>query len=100
MRLIRVLKFFISFFASKVLIRKNNRSLKSFLDPYPRKSLKKKPGKTIVVTTFFNPAHYDSYLKNYKKFREKLREQSVVLLTMEVAFGEDSFYLKKMMQIF
>lgn len=46
------------------------------------------------VTTFFNPAGYSSLAANHALFAANLRRQGVNLLTVEVAFGDDPFYLK------
>ena len=45
------------------------------------------------ITTFFNPAKYSSLLNNYFKFSDKLKEQKVNLLTIELAFGDDEFQI-------
>lgn len=46
------------------------------------------------LTTFFNPAGYKSRLQNYLIFAENLMRQNVNLLTIELAFGNDAFYLR------
>lgn len=43
------------------------------------------------VTTFFNPAGYKSLLNNHRIFSDKLKEQGVNLLTVELAFGDQDF---------
>ena len=45
------------------------------------------------LTTFFNPVGYKSRIDNYVLFAENLRKQKVNLLTVELAFGNDAFYL-------
>lgn len=46
-----------------------------------------------VLTSFFNPAKFNSLLKNYHIFKEKLNSQGVNLLTIELAFNQDEFNL-------
>ena len=47
------------------------------------------------ITSFFNPARYNSLLNNYFKFSENLKKQNVNLLTVELAFNGDDFQIPK-----
>lgn len=51
------------------------------------------------VTTFFNPAGYQSLTNNYFVFKNKLARQRVRLLTMELAFGDAPFYLPESLDV-
>lgn len=72
------------------------------LFPEGRKSMKpvprfpeNLPGEFWGITAFFNPAGFKSKIKNYKIFREKSKKQGLKLLTVELAFGNQKFELKK-----
>lgn len=52
-----------------------------------------------AITTFFNPAGYKALVNNHALFSHNLRRQGVKLLTIEVAFGNDPFYLEGVEQI-
>src|SRR5579859_3806979 len=45
------------------------------------------------LTTFFNPVGYKSRVLNHHIFTENLQRQNVNLLTIELSFGNDDFYL-------
>ncbi len=47
----------------------------------------------VAITTFFNPAKFESLRKNYFIFAEGLKRQGVELLTVECAFNDDEFQL-------
>jgi predicted DNA binding CopG/RHH family protein len=47
------------------------------------------------LTSYFNPAKYKNKIENYKKFREKSKEQGLKLLCVELAFGNEKFELSK-----
>jgi hypothetical protein len=47
----------------------------------------------IVLTSYFNPAHYKSKSINYRAFRNHIKRQNVKLLTIECAFGDEGFEL-------
>lgn len=47
----------------------------------------------IGITTFFNPAHYESKKQNFKEFRSHLKSQNLILMTVELAFGDEPFEL-------
>jgi hypothetical protein len=48
-----------------------------------------------VVTAYYNPCGYKSRLRNYQIFAESLRRSGIPLLTVECAFGSESFSLPK-----
>lgn len=52
-------------------------------------------GKLAIVTTYFNFAGYNALFNNYKIFAEEIRSQGLDLWTIEIAFGNDEFDLKK-----
>lgn len=52
-------------------------------------------GRSIVVTSFYNPAHYNILCTNYQKFWQKLKLQNVPLFTVELACNGDNFLLNK-----
>lgn len=58
-------------------------------------SPKRLPGTFWGITTFFNPAGYKNKYQNYKIFREKSKKQGLKLCTVELAFGNTLFELKK-----
>lgn len=45
------------------------------------------------LTTYFNPVHYKSRLRNHNIFVESLAKQNVNLCVIECAFGNDAFEL-------
>ena len=45
------------------------------------------------ITTYFNPCGYQSRARNYRIFSDRLAEQGVNLLTVELAFGAQPFAL-------
>jgi predicted glycosyltransferase involved in capsule biosynthesis len=53
-----------------------------------------------AVTTFFNPAKFDSLLNNYHVFAENLRLQGVKLITVECAFNNDKFQIPESKTVF
>ena len=46
-----------------------------------------------VVCCYFNPLHYKTRFENYKIFRKNIEKTKVRFLTIELAFGNDSFEL-------
>ena len=59
-------------------------------------------GKLAVVTSYFNPVGYERLKQNYMQFAEDMKSQGADLSTVEVAFGEDHFFLtpgEKVLQI-
>lgn len=46
-----------------------------------------------VITPYFNPARYKSSLNNYVYYANRLKQQRVNLLTVELAFGNDPFLI-------
>lgn len=48
-----------------------------------------------IITTYFNPAGYSALLDNYKIFSEDIISQNLDLWTVEIAFGNADFELKK-----
>ena len=63
-----------------------------FLSPR-RAGRKELPGKLAVLTPYFNPAGYQKLKENYLRFAESMRSQGADLWTVEVAFGEQQFFL-------
>lgn len=47
------------------------------------------------LTTYFNPAHYKSRIKNHNIYVNNIKRQKVNLCIIEQAFGEDSFELEE-----
>jgi hypothetical protein len=47
----------------------------------------------IALTTFFNSCHYKTKSDNYKNFRQEIKNDGIKLMTIECAFGNDSFEL-------
>jgi predicted glycosyltransferase involved in capsule biosynthesis len=47
----------------------------------------------VAITTFFNPAKFESLRKNYFIFADNLKRQGVDLITVECAFNDDEFQL-------
>ena len=45
------------------------------------------------ITTYFNPAHYQTRRANYEQFAAPIRAAGIPLLTVECAFGETPFEL-------
>lgn len=45
------------------------------------------------LTTYFNPAHYKSRLRNHAIYVENMLRQNVNLMVIELAFGDDEFEL-------
>jgi hypothetical protein len=45
------------------------------------------------ITSYFNPAHYRTRRANYEVFADHLRRSAISLLTVECAFGADTFEL-------
>lgn len=56
---------------------------------------KKLPGTFWGITAFFNPAGYQNKYENYLKFRESSSNQGLKLCTVELAFGNRPFEMKK-----
>ncbi len=52
-----------------------------------------------AITTFFNPSGFTSLVNNHTLFASNLKRQGVNLLTVEVAFGSDPFYLEGAVQV-
>jgi hypothetical protein len=52
------------------------------------------PGRMAVVTCYFNPCGYRSLKTNYLRFAAGLRERRIALYTMELAFGDQPFFLE------
>jgi len=65
---------------------------------YLRSSIKKVED-LAVVSCYFNPLNYKSRLENYKIFRESITKTKVRFLTVELAFGEDSFHLSEFPEV-
>ncbi len=55
----------------------------------------KLPGAFWGVTNFFNPASYENKYKNYRLFRDNSKRQGLNLITVELAFDNAPFILKK-----
>lgn len=53
------------------------------------------PKEFWAITCFFNPARYKNKKRNYNAFRKNLKRQGVNLLTVECAFKNRQFELKK-----
>lgn len=47
----------------------------------------------VAITTFFNPAKFESLHHNYFIFEEQLKRQGVELITVECAFGDDPYQI-------
>ena len=47
------------------------------------------------ITTYYNPQKYRNKIENYRKFRNASKRQGLKLLTVELAFGDNDFELKK-----
>lgn len=45
------------------------------------------------LTTYFNPSHYKSRLRNHSIYIDNMKRQRVNLLVIELAFGDDEFEL-------
>ena len=56
-------------------------------------SFKRMPGELWAISCLFNPQGYKSKTENFKQFREKLAEQHVPLLMVELAFGDEPYVL-------
>lgn len=56
-------------------------------------SLKSLPGNLAVLTCYFNPCGYESLRGNFLSFANGMRKQNVLLYTIELAFGDDPFFL-------
>lgn len=52
-----------------------------------------------VITTYFNPCNYASRRKNYELFMSGMRKAGVTCITVECAFGTDSFELPKSLDV-
>jgi len=46
-----------------------------------------------VITTYYNPAAYETKMVNYRRFAEALERSGIALYTIELAFGDDPFAL-------
>jgi hypothetical protein len=46
-----------------------------------------------VITSLFNPCKYESLVRNFVIFSDRLKAQGVNLLSVELAFGNDSYSL-------
>ncbi|MBF0489369.1 MAG: glycosyltransferase [Candidatus Omnitrophica bacterium] len=55
----------------------------------------KNSGSLWGITTFYNPAQYSNKYTNYKKFRNANKKQGLNLMTIELAFGNNAFELRK-----
>jgi hypothetical protein len=51
------------------------------------------------LTTYFNPAGYQSRIRNHEIFADNMAKQNVNLVTIELAFGQDNFHLKNTIQL-
>lgn len=60
-------------------------------NPEPPRRSRALNGELWAVTTFFNPAGYQTKRDNYARFRAGLAAAGVPLLTVELAFGDASF---------
>ena len=56
---------------------------------------KKLPGTFWGITCIFNPQGYKNKVENYKIFRKVSKKQGLNLITVECAFGDNPFSLKK-----
>lgn len=54
------------------------------------------PHDLAVLTVFFNPGGYQSTVANFRRFHTALMEQGVELRAVEVAFGDDPFYVSEL----
>jgi len=80
----------------KIVHSEDLNNLQQMKDVYKApKFLKKLSGSFWGITTFYNPVNYKNKYKNYMLFREKSKEQGLKLLTVELAFGNKPFELKK-----
>ena len=52
------------------------------------------PGRLAVITCYFNPCGYQSLKRNYLRFAAGMRERQIPLYTIELAFGDQPFFLK------
>lgn len=52
------------------------------------------PGRFAVLTCYFNPCGYAAFRRNYHLFAAGLRAQGVPLYTIELAFGDEPFFLR------
>ena len=87
---------------NQLILLVHNSGSSTRLFPKGRKSMKlipmfhkNFPGEFWGITAFFNPADFKNKIKNYKIFREKSKKQGLKLLTVELAFGNKKFELKK-----
>ncbi len=46
-----------------------------------------------VITTYYNPAHYNIKRQNYERFAKPILEAGLKLVTVECAFGQENFEL-------
>lgn len=60
-----------------------------------RKNNNKKMDDVWGITTFFNPVGYRSKKRNYNFFRKKSKKQGLKLVTVELAFDNAKFELRK-----
>ena len=47
-----------------------------------------------LITCYFNPSHYRTKFENYQRFKERIQQAGLPLLTIECAFGQDEFDLE------
>jgi hypothetical protein len=53
-----------------------------------------------VITSYFNPCHYQNLLNNYLLFRDSMERSGIKLFTTECAFGDAPFQLERGENIF
>lgn len=56
-------------------------------------------GELTVITTYFNPCHYERRKKNHAAFADSLRESGIPCVTVECAFNDDPFDLPDSLDI-